>query len=164
VVRELSAAGHDVLGCDITSDSLRGDLTDPDAAHSIVEAAMPRVIVHLAAWSDAGIVGDARTYGDNVRSTFNILQAALVCGAESAIIASSAQVYGLSRKPPDYAPIDEWHPVSPRNSYAASKLACESAGEYFSSAHGLRVLAFRIMGARIQGKWRKNCSPPRPPL
>jgi nucleoside-diphosphate-sugar epimerase len=163
VVGGLRVAGHEVIGCDIALESPRGDLTDFEAARSTVAAAMPTAIIHLAAWSDAGIVDDSRTYGDNVRSTFNLLQAAVGCGVEKVVIASSAQVYGLSRRPPDYVPIDELHPTRPTNSYAASKIANEGAGEYFSSAYGMPVLAFRIMGARtpeeIEGELAAAANP-----
>jgi nucleoside-diphosphate-sugar epimerase len=102
----------------------------------------------MAAWSDAGIVSDSRTFGDNACGTFNLLQACADAGVRRIIVASSAQVYGFSRLGPLFAPADETHPLRPLNSYAASKVANELAAEYFARVYGLAVLSFRIMGAR----------------
>ncbi len=152
VVEEFRKSGHDVFSFDRQRSefalSLQGDLTCPGDAYAAVAASKPDVAVHMAAWSDAGIVSDSRTFGDNACGTFNLLQACADARVRRIIVASSAQVYGFSRLGPLFAPADETHPLRPLNSYAASKVANELAAEYFVRVYGLTVLSFRIMGAR----------------
>jgi nucleoside-diphosphate-sugar epimerase len=152
VVEEFRKSGHEVFSFDRQQTdfalSLQGDLTCPGEAYAAVAASKPGVVVHMAAWSDSGIVSDCRTYGENACSTFNLLQACGDAGVRRIIVASSAQVYGFSRLGPLFAPADETHPLRPLNSYAASKVANELSAEYFARVYGLSVLSFRIMGAR----------------
>ena len=155
VVRDLVANGHTVLNVDVMSPSdragrfLRTDLTDAGEAYQAVALARADAVVHLAAWANAGRVPDTRTYGDNVRSTFHVLQACLDLGVERVVVASSAQVYGLTvpHVPPRYVPMDENHPIRPANCYALSKAAGEQAAQYFCQ-RGMTVLTFRFMGVR----------------
>lgn len=165
VAAQLKENGDQAITFDRDGGDLLGDLTRPETAVMAVRESAADAIVHMAAWPDPGIVSDARTYGDNVSSTFNLLQAASDYGVQRAIIASSAQVYGFFSGAPQFAPVDESHPLLPDNSYAASKVACEAAGEYFSRVHGMKVLAFRIMGARtpdeMEGDVAKIAADPR---
>lgn len=152
VVRDLVAAGHEVVGADILSGTepgarhLRVDLTD--AGQVYASLAGVETVAHLGAWANAGVVPDPRTYGDNVTGTFNILQACADLGLRRVVSASSAQVYGFARHPPLYLPVDELHPLRPVNSYALSKTAGEAAAAYFTDRYGLPILSFRIMGVR----------------
>ena len=154
VVRDLMETGHEVTHVDLISPSdrlsgyLRVDLTDAGEVYQALAKAQAEAVVHLGAWASAGLVPDTRTYGDNVRSTFHILQACADLGVKRVIIASSAQVYGLAKAPPLYLPMDEDHPLRPVNCYALSKIAGEQAGHYFVSNWGLSVLSFRFMGIR----------------
>ena len=117
VVEEFRKSGHEVFSFDrLQTDfalSLQGDLTFPGEAYAAVAASKPGVVVHMAAWSDSGIVSDCRTYGENACSTFNLLQACGDAGVRRIIVASSAQVYGFSRLGPLFAPADEDAPVAP---------------------------------------------------
>jgi len=155
VVDELVRHGHEVTSLDFASSPLpvdganymRGDVSRMEDTLGALSYARAEAVVHLAAWSDPGIVADTKTYSDNVTANFNILEASRAAGLRRVILASSAQVYGFAEYAPLYAPIDENHPLRPLNSYALSKIACEHAGTYFAGK-GLNVLSFRIMGAR----------------
>jgi nucleoside-diphosphate-sugar epimerase len=155
VIRELAAFGHQVTSLDINLSDWhiegvrfsRGDVSRAEDILSALFFTNAEAVVHLAAWSNSGIVADARTYADNVTANFNVLEAARAFCLRRVILASSAQVYGFAGHPPLYAPVDETHILRPLNVYALSKIACEQAGEYFSKK-GLNVLCFRIMGAR----------------
>ncbi|MBT5059632.1 MAG: NAD(P)-dependent oxidoreductase, partial [Gemmatimonadetes bacterium] len=74
VVRDLVAAGHDVIGADVRQTDVPGaqhlfvDLTD--AGQVYASLAGVEAVAHLGAWANAGVVPDPQTYGDNVRGTF----------------------------------------------------------------------------------------------
>ncbi|SFZ85209.1 Nucleoside-diphosphate-sugar epimerase [Devosia enhydra] len=155
VVRELASAGHEVTSLDFSVSQriagvrhMTGDVSRFEDIHGALAYARAEAVVHLAAWSDPGIVADTRTYRDNVAGAFNVLEAAHGLGLKRVILASSAQVYGFAGQGPLYAPVDEEHPLRPLNSYALAKIASEQAGAYFATQKGLNVLSFRIMGAR----------------
>ena len=155
VVKELVGAGHSVTGVDILSSEaissrfLRVDLTDAGEVYQALAAAGAEAVVHLGAWANAGVVLDTRTYGDNVRGTFNLFQACADLGIQRVVSASSAQVYGFAKEPPTYVPVDEAHPLRPANCYALSKVVGEQAADYFVNRFGLTILSFRLMGIRM---------------
>ena len=154
VVKELVSAGHSVTGIDIlTSDGssprfLRVDLTDAGEVYQALAAAEAEAVVHLGAWANAGVVPDTRTYGDNVRGTFNLFQACADLGIQRVVSASSAQVYGFAKAPPVYVPVNEAHPLRPANCYALSKVVGEQTADYFVKRFGMTILSFRLMGIR----------------
>lgn len=154
VVRELADAGHTVANADLSPDPgapgsfLRVDLTQPGDVYQALASAKAEAVIHLGAWANAGIVPDTRTYGDNVRGTYNVFQACADLGIKRIVSASSAQVYGFAKAAPIYVPVDEDHPLRPVNSYALSKVAGEQAADYFVANYGLTILSFRFMGVR----------------
>ncbi len=154
VYRELVDHDHDVLGVDILSpppkvrNRLLVDLTDAGQVYGMLGGFSPDAVIHLGAWSNAGLVPDAKTYGDNTSGTFNIFQACTDLGIRRVISASSAQVYGFRKHAPPYLRADESCPRRPLNCYAASKVAGENAAGYFSSNYGITILSFRFMGIR----------------
>ena len=154
VVKELVDAGHSVTGVDVLPTEadmprfLQADLTDAGEVYQALAAAQAEAVVHLGAWANAGVVPDTRTYGDNVRGTFNLFQACADLGIQRVVSASSAQVYGFAKEPPVYVPVDEAHPLRPANCYALSKVVGEQAADYFVKRFGLTILSFRLMGIR----------------
>ena len=157
VVKELAGTGHDVTSVDILSPEersprfLRIDLTDAGEVYQALATVGAEAVVHLGAWANAGVVPDTRTYGDNVRGTFNLFQACADWGIQRVISASSAQVYGFAKAPPVYVPVDEAHPLRPTNCYALSKVVGEQAADYFVECFGMTILSFRFMGIRVMG-------------
>lgn len=155
VVQELADAGHAVVSLDLSPAAQRhpgvrymqGNVSRPEDVFGTLTYAKAEAVVHMAAWSDPGIVPDARTYADNVAGAFNVLDAAASLGLRRVIQASSAQVYGFADHAPLFAPVTEDHPLFPLNSYALAKIASEQAADYFARK-GLNVLTFRIMGVR----------------
>lgn len=158
IVRDLVEAGHQVLGTDVapaadgTAGHLLADLTDAGQVFQALARAQAEAVIHMGAWANAGIVPDTRTYGDNVQGTYNLFEACAAMNIRRVVSASSNQVYGLAYAPPEYAPVDENHPLRPGNSYALSKAAGEQAAEYFSARYGLEILSFRFMGVRPPGQ------------
>jgi nucleoside-diphosphate-sugar epimerase len=155
VVADLVAAGHTVTNADLAplpaspGAFLRIDLTDPGDVYQALAYSKSEAVIHLGAWANAGIVPDARTYGDNVRGAYNVFQACADLKIQRIVYASSAQVYGFAQAAPLYAPVDEDHPLRPCNSYALAKVASEGAADYFIKQFGLNILSFRFMGVRM---------------
>ena len=154
VVRELMRAGHEVCSVDLVREefpgarSLRVDVTDAGEIYQALASLRAEAVVHLGAWAGNHIVPATRTYGDNVRGTFNVFQACADLGVRRVIFASTNLVYGVIAAPPVYVPIDEAHPMRPATAYALSKAAGEQAADYFVVQHGLEILSFRFMGVR----------------
>lgn len=155
VVRDLVDAGHAVTNADLASAPglpggfLRVDLTDPGDVYQALAMTKSEAVIHLGAWANAGVVPDTRTYGDNVRGTYNVFQACADLGIQRIVSASSAQVYGFAQAAPIYAPVDEDHPLRPCNSYALAKVVGEQTADYFVRQFGLNILSFRFMGVRM---------------
>jgi len=155
VVEEFASHGYEVTSLDLAPAATRvdgvrymvGDVSRAEDVFGVLAYAKAEAMVHMAAWSDPGIVPDTRTYSNNVSATYNVLDAADNLGLKRVILASSAQVYGFADNDPLFAPVTEEHPLRPLNSYALSKVAGEEAAEWFSR-RGLSTLSFRIMGAR----------------
>ncbi|MDQ1129264.1 NAD(P)-dependent oxidoreductase [Microbacterium sp. SORGH_AS_0888] len=131
VVRELRAAGHEVVGLDAVGERGAGfvqvDLTDygqvVDALtgvgdqHEGVEA-----VVHLAAVPAPGIRSDVATFHNNMTVTFNVLWAAVRLGIRRIVYASSETVLGLPFDvPPPYIPVDEDYAPRPESVYSLVK-------------------------------------------
>jgi nucleoside-diphosphate-sugar epimerase len=156
VVEDLVAAGHEVTSLDLRHPAqavsgvrtILGDAARPEDAYGAITYIRAEAVVHMAAWSDPGIVADTRTYRDNTAATFNLLHVASTTAVRRFICASSAQVYGFAEHAPVYGRVDEDHPLRPLNAYALSKIASEQACSYFAERSRMNVLSFRIMAAR----------------
>ncbi|MGU3401112.1 NAD-dependent epimerase/dehydratase family protein [Brucellaceae bacterium D45D] len=155
IAQDLVAHGHEVVSLDLVPPPntqpniaiMTGNVARAEDVYGTLAYTKPQAIIHLAAWSNPGMVSDGRTYADNVAGSFNIFDAALALGIERVIYTSSAQVYGFIDRAPLFAPVTEDHPLRPFSAYALSKIAGEQAAAYFI-AKGLDITTFRIMGVR----------------
>lgn len=131
VVRELRAAGHDVIGLDRTGRRGAGfvevDLTDYGQVVDALTAVNDQhdgvdALVHLAAVPAPGIRPDVATFQNNILSTFHVFWAALRLGLTRIVYASSETVQGLPFDvPPPYIPVDEDYPARPESVYSLVK-------------------------------------------
>jgi nucleoside-diphosphate-sugar epimerase len=170
VVRDLVEHGHDVVNVDVVPSQrqdapfLRAELTD---FGQTVEALRGYdVVVHLAAIPAPRIRTVAQTFEINILSTWNVFSAAALLKMERVVWASSETTLGLPfgdtgarglldpaaerghHKQPDYAPIDEHHPLRPHSSYALSKVLGEEMGRQFARWTGLPFIALRFSAVR----------------
>jgi nucleoside-diphosphate-sugar epimerase len=149
VVRDLRAAGHDVLNVDVAHDgaahgqTVLADLTDLGQCHEVVAGA--DAVVHLAAIPAPEIKPAGETFRNNALSTYNVFAAAADRRVGRVVWASSETVLGLPfDNAPAYAPIDEHHPPRPETSYALSKLVGEAMADQFARRTGIPFVGFRI--------------------
>jgi nucleoside-diphosphate-sugar epimerase len=158
VVRDLLEHGHEVLIIDrIAPDPARSasapflpaDLTDYGEALEAVSGAevLPGVeaLVHLAAVPSPFHATPDVTFSTNIRSTHTVFSAATRLGLKRVVWASSETTLGLPfDHPPDYAPVDERHPLRAESSYALSKILGEEMARAFSRWSGIPYIGLRF--------------------
>ena len=83
-----------------------------------------KAVFHLAGFKSVNesINNPSKYYNNNVKGTLNLLKALEKAQVKKIIFSSSASVYG----DPIYLPIDEEHPLNPKNPYAESKMIIEN--------------------------------------
>jgi nucleoside-diphosphate-sugar epimerase len=128
VVQALGQAGHTVVDAERAAPGF--NLTQPTTVSTLIHAARPDYVIHLAAVSFVGHGDAAAFYAVNTVGTANLLEALLAEGVRPrrVVIASSANVYGNA----EAEPILESTPLAPVNHYAASKLAMEHIARSYS--------------------------------
>ena len=129
---------------------VRGNITDAGSLDNIMEDT--DVVFHLAAVSNVNyaIAHPRETVEVNVNGTLNLLEEARKNEVSKFVYISSSHVYGI----PQYLPMDEKHPVSPREPYAASKASSEMLVNAYSLNYGLRtavIRPFNMYGAGQSG-------------
>ncbi|WP_353807518.1 NAD-dependent epimerase/dehydratase family protein [Agromyces sp. SYSU T00194] len=131
VVRELAAAGHQVVNFDRVGERGPGfvqlDTTDfgqvVDALGGVDRTEPFEALVHLAAIPAPGMLTDAATFRNNMLTTFNLFWAATRLGIRRIVYASSETVLGLPFDvPPPYIPVDEDYPARPESVYSITKV------------------------------------------
>lgn len=99
-------------------------------------------VFHLAAIASVpySMQHPKETHDVNVDGTLNVLLAAKTSGVKKVVFASSAAVYGNTKK----LPVKETNELSPESPYAVHKLMGEQYCEMFNKAYGLRTTALRF--------------------
>ena len=143
VVLDNMVYGHReaVLGAPL----VEGDIGDKELVSRIIREHKVEAVVHFAAFASVGesVQYPERYYGNNVASTFNLLEAMRENGVRYFIFSSSCATYGN----PQYVPMDEQHPQDPINPYGESKYICEKMMSAYDHAHGFRFASLRYFNA-----------------
>lgn len=147
LVAALIKEGAEVVGLSTDGDGAQkeglrwvaGDITRPASLEGLCKDI--DMVYHLAAISnvDASIKNPLRTIETNTMGTANVLEEARKAGVKKFVYVSSAHVYGV----PQYLPIDEKHPVVPREAYAASKIAAENIVQAYGNSYGMEYAILR---------------------
>jgi nucleoside-diphosphate-sugar epimerase len=114
---------------------LRTDLLDPGDVYGSLAAVAPDAIVHVGTIPAPGSNPGHTVFESNVMSSYYVLEAAAALGIDRVALASSINVVGsvYQAAPMDvrYLPVDEAHPVTPRDPYAMGKHAMEVTADGF---------------------------------
>ena len=174
LVPALMRAGHDVRASDLTrpqwdrlddpreaEDYRQADLTDAGACYALTGAC--DAVVHAAAIPQPIHNPPHVVFGNNLLSTFNMLEAAIAAGVRAFVNFSSETVPGFiyAYRPyePDYLPIDEEHPVRPQDSYATAKWFGELLMERAPERADIRTVSIRPCWVQDVGSYERNLGP-----
>jgi nucleoside-diphosphate-sugar epimerase len=170
VVADLVEHEHDVVNVDVVPAAgqpaafLRADLTD--LGETIESLRGASVVIHLAAIPAPRIRTVEQTFEINMLSTYNVFSAAALLGLDRVVWASSETVLGLPfgrsgarnlldetavpghHAEPDYAPVDEEHPLRPHSSYSLSKVLGEEMARQFARWTGIPFIGLRFSAIR----------------
>ena len=141
-ITALKAAGHKLVNLDIkpSPDGARtlpvdcANFGEVMGAFSGIDTVggVPDAVLHLAGIPAPGLSTDQRAFENNTLSTYNVFSASQRLGIKRIVWASSETVLGLPfETPPEFAPLDETHPVRPNWSYALSKALGETMADNF---------------------------------
>jgi UDP-glucose 4-epimerase len=129
----------------------RGDLLDTGSLRRILAAYRIEAICHLAVEPPpAGVCDEAETRRINTTGTRNLLICAADAGIERIVFTSSMSVYDFLN--PQYLPVDEEHPLDPKEVYGQEKLAAERICEGVGEARLLKIVILRLAGVFGRGK------------
>lgn len=153
VVRELVAAGHQILtldrvrALDLPGDFCRVDLTHIGEVYDVFCQFRPHAVCHLAANPSPSGQAQVDVFDTNVRSAYNVMQVAGDLAVSRVIYASSEMATGLLTDgiTPMHIPFDESERRPSPNAYALSKYMSEVIGESLA----LRYPATAFVGLRI---------------
>jgi nucleoside-diphosphate-sugar epimerase len=165
-------AGHHVLGVDLTTPTyeraepgaaryLQADLTESGDAFAAVRGA--DAVVHAAAIPEPTQNPPHTVFHTNLMATFNVLEAAVRLGVSRFVNISSETVPGFffPERPdlPDYAPVDEQHPIRPQDPYALSKYFGELLMDAAVRRSDLRCISIRPSWVQHPGNYERNLGP-----
>ena len=170
-VSALADAGHEVTACDLGPPVFergdprltyrRADLTDAGDAFAVVRG--HDAVIHAAAIPDPQHHPAHTVFSNNVMATFNTLEAAVRFGVPRFVNVSSETVPGFffpERKwIPEYAPIDEEHPIRPQDPYATAKHFGEQLMDAAIRRSDIRCISIRPTWVQWEGNYELNLAP-----
>lgn len=158
IVTDLLAHGYTVVATDQVVPREQRDA--PDDAYRFIQMELNDVdaikdamagcdaVIHMAAIPSPGKHPDEMVFNNNMNAAFSVLQAAALLGIEKAVVASSLSALGTVWAPtpflPEYAPVDEAHPLKPHDCYSLSKGLIEDIAMMFHRRTGMEIAAMRF--------------------
>ena len=168
----LQRAGHDVVATDLAAPVherplpgephyLQADLTDAGSAYAVVSGCA--AVVHAAAIPEPQHHPAHVVFANNVVSTFNVVEAAVRLGVRRLVHLSSVTVHGFffAERPwlPEYAPIDEEHPIRPQDPYALAKHVGEQLCDAAVRRSELRCISIRPSWVQWESNYERSLGP-----
>ncbi|WP_436931536.1 NAD-dependent epimerase/dehydratase family protein [Halosimplex halobium] len=155
ILREFADAGYGTVDLsrgkrrEEVADSYRTtDLLDAGETYGSLAASDADAVVHMGTIPSPVRHPEHVTFESNAMSAYHVLEAAAELGLEAVVLPSSINVMGADYQdaPTDvrYLPVDEDHPLTPRDPYALGKRTTEVLGDGF----GRRPDAPRIASLR----------------
>lgn len=173
VIRHANEAGYRTVNVDrVTGDGrasrfIQADVTDAGQVFGALALEQPDAIVHLGAIPNAGGHPDHTVYASNALGAYHVLSAAEALGVETVCSASSIQAMGTSVEEwVQYLPVDESHPMVPRNPYELGKQTVEHLSDGFARREdpptSLATFRFPLVQTDEQARTRLPEGPPDP--
>ena len=162
VVRQLAAAGHDIVVFDNLSTGYRwavtagelvvGDLADEQALEAVFSEHRFEAVLHFAAniVVPESVANPLKYYSNNTRNTLNLLKMVERYQVPYMVFSSTAAVYGM----PEQTVLTEGLPLAPINPYGASKMMSERMMMDLAAASSLNYVIlryFNVAGANPDG-------------
>ena len=162
VVRQLAAAGHDIVVFDNLSTGYRwavtagelvvGDLADEQALEAVFSEHRFEAVLHFAAniVVPESVANPLKYYSNNTRNTLNLLKMVEHYQVPYMVFSSTAAVYGM----PEQTVLTEDLPLAPINPYGASKMMSERMMMDLAAASNLNYVIlryFNVAGANPDG-------------
>lgn len=130
------------------------DLLDAGEVYGALARSAADAVIHMGTIPGPQNHPGHVTYESNVMSAYHVLEAAQALELESVCLASSINVMGSAYQaaPTDarYLPVDEAHPLTPRDPYALGKHALEVTADGFgrpdSAPHTISSLRYPWVG------------------
>jgi nucleoside-diphosphate-sugar epimerase len=118
---------------DVSDRYLTTDLVDTGDVYGSLAKSEADAVVHMGTIPGPQSHPEHATFESNAMSAWNILEAANRLDLESVVLASSVNVMGAAYQDApthvEYLPVDESHPLTPRDPYALGKHAIEVLGD-----------------------------------
>lgn len=168
----LQAAGHEVIATDLgrpsfdrkpdgAPDYVQADLTDAGEAYAVVRGM--DAVVHAAAIPEPTQNPPHVVFRTNIMATFNVLEAAVRFGVKRFVNISSETVPGFffPERPflPEYAPVDEEHPIRPQDPYALTKRFGEEMMDAAVQRSDIRAISIRPCWVQTEDNYAQNLGP-----
>jgi UDP-glucose 4-epimerase len=140
---------------------IQADLTD--AGDAFVVTRDMDSVVHTAAIPEPSHNPPHVVFHNNLMATFNVLEGAVRGGSARFVNTSSETVPGFFFPEreflPDYAPIDEDHPIRPQDPYAMSKYFGELLMDAAVRRSDIRCISIRPSWVQHEGNYERNLGP-----
>lgn len=142
---------------DVADEYCEADLRECGAVYASLARSDADAVIHLGTIPSPVDHPGYVTYGSNVMTAYHVLEAAHELGLEAVCLPSSINVMGVAYQeaPTDvrYVPVDESHPVTPRDPYGLAKHAMEVTADGFGrlpDAPRIASLRFPWVGSEDQ--------------
>lgn len=147
ILAELGEHGYDTINIsrgkrtEPVSDRFQSiDLLDAGAVYGSLAQTNADAVVHMGTIPGPTDHPGFETYESTVQSSYHVLEAATNLGLESVVLPSSINAMGAAYQeaPTEvrYLPVDEDHPLTPRDPYAVAKHAMEVTADGFARTPG----------------------------
>jgi len=171
-VTTLLDAGHEVTALDVGApvfeapepgapQYLQADLSDAGDAFAAVRG--HDAVIHGAALPEPTRNPAHHVFRNNLMATFNVIEAAVRFGVPRVVNVSSETVPGFFFAErdflPDYAPVDEEHPIRPQDPYALAKHFGEQLMDAAVRRSDLTGVSIRPSWVQWEGNYARNLSP-----
>ena len=172
VVPTLLDAGHEVTALDIGApvfeapepgapQYFQADLSDAGDAFAAVRG--HDAVIHSAALPEPTRNAAHHVFRNNLMATFNVIEAAVRFGVPRMVNVSSETVPGFFFPErdflPDYAPVDEEHPIRPQDPYAISKNFGEQLMDAAVRRSDITGVSIRPSWVQWEGNYARNLAP-----